>query len=89
MRPSTKVVDMTDYDLVFLGFPIWDETAPPVVRSFLSAHDLSGKTIIPFNTHGGYGLGNSHSVLESHAPTAKVVDSFVMEGEQERKPWNR
>ena len=84
-----KVRAMTDYDIVFLGFPIWGETAPPVVRSFLTAHDLSGKTLIPFITHGGYGLGNSRSVLEKHAPRAKVMEGFVMEGEQERKTMDR
>lgn len=86
---ESKVRDMADYDTLFLGFPIWGETMPAIVRSFLSAHDLTGKTIIPFNTHGGYGLGNSRSVLESHAPKAKVEDGFVMEGEQERKTMER
>ncbi len=86
---ESKVREMADYDIVFLGFPIWGETTPPIVRSFLSAHDLTGKTIIPFNTHGGYGLGNSRSILESHAPKAKVMDGFVMEGEQERKTMER
>ena len=86
---ESKVREMADYDIVFLGFPIWGETTPPIVRSFLSAHDLTGKTIIPFNTHGGYGLGNSRTVLEKHAPKAKVMDGFVMEGEQERKTMER
>lgn len=86
---ESKVRAMAAYDTVFLGFPIWGETAPPSVRSFLTAHDLSGKTIIPFNTHGGYGLGNSRSVLGKHAPTSKVMEGFVMEGEQERKTMER
>jgi len=86
---ESKVRNMDDYDVVLLGFPIWGETTPPVVRSFLSAHDMTGKTIIPFNTHGGYGLGNSRTVLESHAPKAKVKHGFVMEGEQERKTMER
>lgn len=59
------------------------------MRAFLSAHDLTGKTLIPFNTHGGYGLGNSGSVLEKHAPKAKVMAGFVMESEQERKTMER
>lgn len=79
------VRNMADYDTLFFGFPIWGETTPPVVRAFLSVHDLTGKTIIPFNTHGGYGLGNSRSVLNSHAPKAKVMEGLVMQGEQERK----
>ena len=45
------------YEAIFLGFPIWGMTAPSVIRSFLSSHDLSDKTLVPFITHGGYGLG--------------------------------
>lgn len=82
---ESRVHNLGAYDTLFLGFPIWGETMPPVVRAFLSAHDLAGKTIIPFNTHGGYGLGNSRAVLDRHAPKAKVLEGFVMEGEQERK----
>jgi len=59
------------------------------VRAFLSAHDLAGKTLIPFNTHGGYGLGNSRRVLETHAPKSRLMEGFVMEGEQERKTMER
>ncbi|MGF6283208.1 flavodoxin [Pseudomonas silensiensis] len=82
---ESRVRALADYDTLYLGFPIWGETAPPIVRSFLSAHDLSGKTLIPFNTHGGYGLGNSRRVLETHAPKSRLMEGFVMEGEQERK----
>jgi flavodoxin len=84
-----QVRNMADYDTVYLGFPIWGETVPPVVRSFLKTHDLTGKTLIPFITHGGYGLGDSRSVLKTHAPRAKLADGFVMEGEQERKTMER
>ena len=65
---EATVPDMAGYETVFLGFPIWGETTPPVIRSFLRAHDLSGKTLRPFITHGGYGLGNSLAVLADHAP---------------------
>jgi flavodoxin len=58
-----NVRDMASYDTVFLGFPIWCTTAPAVIRSFLSSHDFTGKTLIPFITHGGYGLGSSLSVV--------------------------
>lgn len=86
---EAKVSNIADYDTVFLGFPIWGETAPPVIRAFLSAHDLSGKTLVPFVTHGGYGLGNSRSVLASHAPKARLRDGFVMEADQERRTMNQ
>lgn len=86
-KPQLQQVmpDIGRYEIVFLGFPIWGETAPPVIRSFLSAHDLAGKTVVPFVTHGGYGLGDSLQVLAEHAPGASIVEGFVMEGEQERR----
>ncbi len=82
---KARVSGMASYQTVFLGFPIWGETTPPVIRSFLSAHDLSGKSVIPFITHGGYGLGNSISVLRSHAPQARLVEGFSMQAPQERR----
>lgn len=81
----SRVVRMVDYDTVYLGFPIWGETVPPVIRSFLAEHDLSDKSLIPFVTHGGYGLGNSLSVLTSHAPKARLLAGFTMEADQERR----
>lgn len=86
---EANVPTVADYDTVFLGFPIWGTTVPPVIRSFLSAHDLSGKTLIPFITHGGYGAGNSKSVLASDAPNARLLDGFVMEMDQERRTMER
>lgn len=86
---AARVPRIADYDTVFLGFPIWGETAPPVIRSFLSEHDLSGKTLIPFVTHGGYGLGNSMSVLASQAAKAHLLAGFTMEADQERRTMER
>lgn len=81
----TTIADIARYDTVYLGFPIWGETAPPVIRSLLSGHDMSGKTIVPFITHGGYGVGSSLRVLARHAPRARILDAFVMEADQERR----
>jgi flavodoxin len=86
---KSKVANMATYDTVYLGFPIWGETTPPLIRSFLKAHNLSGKTLIPFVTHGGYGLGNSQSVLASHAPKARLRSGFSMQADQERQTMNR
>jgi flavodoxin len=80
-----RVANIAAYGTVFLGFPIWGETAPPPVRSFLRTHDLAGKTVRPFITHGGYGPGNSLSVLKSHAPRAQILEPWVMEADQERR----
>jgi flavodoxin len=87
VRPPLKaaVPNIAAYDTVFLCFPIWGETAPPIIRSFLAAHDLSGKTVRPVITHGGYGLGDSLAVLESHAPNARLTPAFSMEADQERR----
>jgi flavodoxin len=86
-RPPLKasVPDIGSYEAVFLGFPIWGETAPPVIRSFLSQHALSGKTLVPFITHGGYGQGRSMNVVREHAPRASVLNPFVLEADQERR----
>jgi len=80
-----RVENMDDYEMVFLGFPIWGMTAPAVIRSFLSGHDLSGKTLVPFITHGGYGLGQSLSVVAGHAAGARLVDGFAMQADQEKQ----
>jgi flavodoxin len=86
---AARAQRIADYDTVFLGFPIWGETAPPVIRSFLAEHDLSNKILIPFITHGGYGLGNSLAVLASHAPKAHLLAGFTMEADQERRTMER
>jgi flavodoxin len=77
---KARIPDIAAYQMIFLCFPIWGETAPPVIRSFLTAHDLSAKTLVPVITHGGYGLGSSLAVLRSHAPTARLLDGFTMQG---------
>ncbi|WP_313369654.1 flavodoxin [Achromobacter animicus] len=86
---QSQVTDMAGYRTVFLGFPIWGTTAPPVIRTFLSTHDLSGKDLVPFITHGGYGLGDSRSVIARLAPDARLHDGFEMEADQERKTMER
>jgi len=81
----TRIASMDRYDTVYLGFPIWGETAPPIIRSLLSQHDMRGKTIVPFITHGGFGVGSSLRVVASHAPNARILNAFVMQADQERK----
>jgi hypothetical protein len=60
-------------------------TAPSPIRSFLTWHDLSGTTLVPFITHGGYGPGNSLSVVAQHAPRARLLGEFSKECDQERE----
>lgn len=82
---QAQLTSTAPFAAVFLGFPIWGETAPPVIRSFLASHDLSGKTIVPFVTHGGFGLGDSQAVVASLAPQARIVEAFSMQAPQERQ----
>lgn len=86
---AATVANIRSYETVFLGFPIWGMTAPPVIRSFLSGHDLSGKTLVPFITHGGYGRGQSLAVIAEHAPQARLVEAFAMQADQERRTLSR
>nr|AWM00087.1 flavodoxin [Bradyrhizobium amphicarpaeae] len=87
--PLAAQADIARYDEIFLGFPIWGETTPPPIRSFLKAHELGDKTLRPFITHGGYGVGEAPSVLASHAPAARIEKAFVLEADQERRTLNQ
>lgn len=73
-RPAiaSKVADMERYDTVFVGFPIWWYVAPTIINTFLEAYDFSGKTVIPFATSGGSGMGKTDAVLRKCcAPDAR------------------
>ncbi|WP_177217091.1 flavodoxin [Pedobacter insulae] len=93
--PSFKKVDVNiqDYDTIFFGYPVWDMRLPPVVRTFLRDNDFSGKTILPFNSHAGYGTGKSVSEIKEFAPKAKVADAFsikdsnVKDAKKEVERW--
>ncbi len=85
-EPQLKelVAKIDAYDRVYLGFPVWGQTAPTVIKSFLSKHDLSGKSLIPLITHGGYGAGDSLAVLGRLAPQSRLGKPFVIQMDQER-----
>lgn len=64
-RPAIakKRDNMVDYDTIFVGFPIWWYVAPTIINTFLESYDLTGKTIIPFATSGGSGMGRTNEKL--------------------------
>ena len=63
-RPAVAgKIDMEEYDTVFVGFPIWWGIAPRIIQTFLESYDFSGKTVIPFCTSGGSGVGRTDEVL--------------------------
>lgn len=87
IRPPLKnsVANIAQYQTVYLGFPVWGTSVPPVVQTFLTTHNLAGKMLIPFITHGGYGPGDSSEILASLAPAARREKPLVMECDQERR----
>ena len=74
-RPAIvgKVADMAQYDTVFVGFPIWWYQAPRIIETFLESYDFSGKTVIPFATSGGSGMGRTVDVLKGVCPVARFL----------------
>lgn len=81
-RPKLKrnVPNIAQYDVIYLGSPNWWGTITPGVFTFLSTHNLAGKTVIPFMTHEGSGLGKSESDLRRMAPRAKFLPGLAIRG---------
>ena len=77
---KAKVANIKEYDIVFVGSPNWWGTIAPPVRTFLSEHDLSGKTVAPFITHQGSGLGRSAANIAKLAPQATLKDGLAVWG---------
>lgn len=69
-----KVENMDQYDTVYVGFPVWWYVAPHIINTFIEAHDLEGKTIIPFATSGGSTIEGSVKDLRTSYPTLKFED---------------
>ena len=69
--------NMADYDTVFVGFPIWWYVAPTIINTFLESCDLAGKTIIPFATSGGSGMGKTNERLRPSCAGANLLEGRV------------
>ena len=81
-RPAiiTGDVDVSDYDTIYLGFPIWWYVAPTVVNTFLEAYNFTGKKIVLFATAGSSGFGDTRVELQPSAPGAEIVETKVLTG---------
>ena len=66
--------DISGYDVILVGFPVWWYREPSIVDTFMESADFTGKTVVPFCTSGGSGLGDSAANLQALAPGAKVFD---------------
>ena len=81
-RPAIakQVADMGAYDTVYVGFPVWWYVEPRIIDTFLEAYDFAGKTIVPFATSGGSGLGEAPARMQSLCPGATVLAGRVFAG---------
>lgn len=79
-RPAIvkKPLDLSKYDSIFVGFPIWWYVAPAIINTFLENCDFSGKKIILFATSGGSGFGNTVRELQVSAPGAQIVEGKIL-----------
>lgn len=95
---KTRVDSIDKYDIVFIGFPTWDMKIPPPMKTFLKQYNLSGKTVVPFNTNAGYGVGSGFETVKDLCKNCKVLEGysttggierdgvlFVMEGNKEKQ----
>ena len=80
----TRIANIRQYDVVFVGFPTWGMQLPPPVKSFLKQYDLSGKTLVPFNTNAGYGVGSSFGAVKALAPSSTILEGFSTRGGVEK-----
>lgn len=84
LPPLKNRLDMENYDVVFLGFPTWGMQLPPPMKSFLSSHDLKGKTVVPFNTNGGYGIGSCIQTIKELCQGSTLLKELSIKGGSER-----
>ena len=95
-RPALKgdIENMEQYDTIFVGYPTWWSDMPMILYAFFDQYDFSGKTIVPFNTHGGSGFSGTVSTISKLEPNAKVIENGftvsrnnVQDAEQDIISW--
>ena len=82
LKPLAR--DVRAYRTIYLGFPTWSMQLPPPVKSWLSRTDLRGKTVIPFNTYGGYGVGSGFDDVKRLCTGCTVLTGLSVKGGSER-----
>ena len=73
-------INIDDYENVFVGYPMWWYSYPPIIKNFFKKYDMKGKTIIPFNTHEGSGDGGTHREIARDLPYSKVLKGLAIRG---------
>ena len=92
-RPEFKnaeTIDLSKYDTVFIGYPIWWGDVPMIINTFLEKYDFTGKTIIPFNTHEGSGNSGTFTSIKNKMPSSTVnTNGLALRGQDARKESSR
>lgn len=90
-RPALKdsVIDLSDYSVVYIGYPNWWNTHPTIINTFIDNNDLKGKTIVPFMTSGGSDIVNSEKELKEQYPELSFGEGMLMNGksDEEIREW--
>ena len=90
-RPAItdKLQNMQDYDVVYVGFPIWWYTCPTIINTFMEAYDFQGKTVIPFATSGGSSIKKANADLKAAYPQLKWKEGKLLNrvSKDELKKW--
>lgn len=86
---SFSVENMADYDVIFIGYPIWHGRMPQAIYSFIESYDLAGKTVIPFNTHEGSGQSGTQQVIENALPDCTVLHGLAIQGKTAQEDETR
>ena len=81
-RPALNDRDaqIENYDLIFIGYPVWWYTAPTIINTFLESYEFSGKTVVLFATSGGSGFGSAVNDLKVSAPKATIKEGRILNG---------
>lgn len=85
-----RVENIEQYETIYVGFPIWWYVAPTIINTFLESYNLIGKTVIPFATSGGSGMGNTNAELKASCPGAALKEGRRFSAdtpEAELKAW--
>lgn len=84
-----RVENMYEYDTIFIGFPIWWYVAPTIINTFLEGYDFKGKTVVPFATSGGSGMGKTNAYLQPSCKGARLLEGKTLNNQsaQSIKAW--
>jgi flavodoxin len=86
---KSRIKNIRQYDVIFLGYPDWWGTYPQAVKVFLSEYDFTGKTIVPFCTHEGSEFGRSITDLKKICPKSNILQGLAIVGKQSHNPGDK